>query len=338
MELTPSKLFTGKWQICYEHYLRSLYARSQSEVTVYEYDKALARFFCKPGKNPNQYSRADVENYLNLPTTGQRGRGTPPMPRTRNYRLMIVRSFYHYARNYSVEFRKGTRYILRVPPPTDGMKLSRFADADRDMSEEEVRAFFHAIPRNTLRGLRDHALFLCLFLSSRRRTEIALLKWCDLERVVFSDSGGMREGWIYRWRGKGHSSRDDMEEMPAPAMAALKEYLVASGRWGKMRPEDPLFHSEDAHLPGKGIARETVNKRFRVYANLANLDPVLCVHSLRYAAAYEYYIESGKDLVAVQRRLRHQDIKTTQRYVTRRRHGQQSDAVALRIYDRFANL
>lgn len=273
---------------------------------------------------PDMYTREDVEFFLHRLTNGRSKRGTPPSASTINYRLAAVSSFYNFAATYTIEGEDGKpEPILKRPSPTIGVVRGKTNRVYKAMSFEEVQRFFAVIPRDTIRGLRDRAIFLMYFWTARRKEEIARLRWGNLEQsIIVERDGTRRTGWLYHFFGKGHSTEEDVAELPALAKAALDDYLIASGRMATMQADSPLFVQEpriNGWIPDgyekMCLTGTSIHRRFKVYARAAGLDATkLSVHSLRHTAARERY-HAGSDIREIQRLLRHTSIATTDVYL-----------------------
>jgi site-specific recombinase XerD len=322
------------WERCLAHFLRQLYERSRSEKTVRDYRRTLVAFFSSsaqggPPKHPEHYTREDVEDFLHRPSTSPRNNGAAPSTSTMNQRLAILSSFYKFAAAFTVPSPDGSpRPLLQTSSPTLGLRHKRPDRTYRAFSEEELDRFFDVIPTDTVKGLRDRAIFLLYFWTARRREEIARLRWGDLEQTTFvDDGGGRRQGWRYRFYGKGRRGEEDLAELPGPAKQAIDRYLVAARRMKSMRPEDPLFVAigpeqgggkPGVTLPPDDLAPLTsraMAHALKQYAQLAGIDARrLSIHSWRHTAAQQRY-RAGEDVRSLQGLLRHSNIATTDIYI-----------------------
>lgn len=315
-------LFKHKqWQQCYESWLRSIQERSGSTTSITTYRNMTRRFFCNPARTPNNYTRADVESFVRGPAIRQRT-PTPPSAPTQNQRLAILRSFYAYAAQYDVPFRNAVRPILHNPNPTRGMRDIKPGRRRRDLSAEELKQLFAAIPRDSIKGKRDYALFSFYLWTARRCSEIARLTWGDIQVAQFVESSGNTvEGHTYRYSPKGHSRETFTAELRPEAWEALHEYLVASGRLETIQPSDPLFVRVD-NARGRGDARPmwaaSIDRILAQYRRLSGLDVEasrqICVHSLRHTRARMQY-RTRHDIMEIKTLLGHADIGTTQIYL-----------------------
>jgi site-specific recombinase XerD len=322
------------WERCLANFLRQLYERSRSEKSVRDYRRTLLTFFSSSAhggspKHPEDYTREDVEDFLHRPSTSLRNRGASPSVATMNQRLAILSSFYKFAATFTIPGPDGRpRALLQTPSPTLGLRHKRPDRTYRAFSEEELDRFFDVIPTDTVRGLRDRAIFLLYFWTARRREEIAGLRWGDLEQTTFVDDGGSRrQGWRYRFYGKGKRGEEDLAELPVPAKQAIDRYLIAARRMRTMRPEDPLFVAigpeqgggkpgvtlpPDDHTP---LTSRAIAHALKQYARQAGIDAQrLSIHSWRHTAAQQRY-QAGEDVRSLQRLLRHSNIATTDIYI-----------------------
>ena len=343
------------WERCLAQFLRQLYDRSRSSKSVQDYRRTLITFFTSssqggPPKHPEEYTREDVEDFLHRPSISLRNYGSPPSTATINQRLSILSSFYKFAATFTIAGPDGRpQPLLKVPSPTTGIRHGRSDRTYRALSEEELDRFFSAIPTDTVKGLRDRAIFLLYFWTARRREEIARLRWSDIEEGIIVEEGGKRrKGWHYRFHGKGKSGQEDIAELPAPAKVAIDRYLIAARRMPKMQPDDPIFVAigpeQGGGKPGvtlppddrTPLTSRAIAYALKKYAREAGVDEKrLSIHSWRHTAAQQRYA-AGEDVRSLQRLLRHSNIATTDIYI--RGLMGTADPGAQLLEDRFAHL
>jgi integrase len=330
-----------QWRMCLAAFLRSVHDRSSSEATLINYESTLRRFFA--AKHPEDATKNDVESFLHQSFAYQQ---KDVCPATRNYRLAVITSFYKFAATYMIPGPSGRPMPLFChSSPVLGIRRAKVPRNVRTFSAGELERFFAAIDRSTLRGKRDYAIFSTLWWTARRAGEIANLLFGDIfPGVVIDPDGSRHDVMLYRWHGKGMpEGAYDMAELPHLAYEAIRVYLEASGRLPDMVDDDPIF---TAILPACGggwprdpyrpITTDAMLVRLKFYCGVAGLNPKnFVVHSLRHAAARERYSISP-DVREVQRILRHENIATTDRYISAIMAS--ADPVARLLEERFGYL
>lgn len=324
------------WETCYQQYLASF----PSETTRKSYHYILRGFFCDPKKPPSAYTRADVEAYISSPVRADNrsDKGAPVSVNWRNNRLGVLCSFYSWCKQYKVKFRDKLTPILHGDKPTDGIKQARKPKTDRSITDEEIERFFSCIGK-TPPELRDRALFLTLLLTGRRKSEIATLRWRDLEQTTIVENGHMRAGWIVHFRGKGRLSRDDTQEFHAVIIDAIKAFFESVDLWEQMQPDQPLFPATRSwRKPGEPMNSSHINRRFALYARRAGLPETVVVHSFRGASAWARYCANGHDILAVQADLRHSSVQVTLGYIEPYQKRQRADTTMAALAAKYGHL
>jgi|SRR5579872_1705350 len=325
MPTWPPWAFTqdSSWGIVVLSFLRSAYDRSGSMSTLSYYRQCLRDFFSDPAKMPDEYSRDDVERFIHSPGRGRGREGQPVAAGTINDRLSCLTSFYAYAAGYTIADTDNViRPVLRVTPPTLGIRQVKRPRAYHMLSVDEVERFFKAIPRDTEQGLKYYALFTCYLFSARRRAELLHLRWRDLEKTTITESNGQaRELWTYCWYGKGRARIQDRAEMPGPAIAAILHYLEFSGRLQDMQPDHAIFTADTTHIgrggydPTRPLSPQAALDAVKKYARLAGIDETkMTIHAWRHVSARERYA-AGSSIREIQQLLRHQSLQTTSLYL-----------------------
>ncbi len=314
------------WGKCLIQFLQSIYEKSGSFSSFAHYKSIVRTFFStSPARMPDEYTRSDVQAFIMSPCQSNGRVGKKACAGTINSRLATLRSFYNFAAGYGLRNEQDGRIypILRSLPPTAGVRhLKAPRGQAKALNEEELKRFFAAIPRDTILGARDYALFLTYFWTARRRSEILNLRWGDIEQTVLVGTNGQRrEGYLYHFRGKGRSRIDDVAELPEPAYKAIVAYLEKAGRLERIEPDDPIFTASadykgvggyDVHRPLSG---QSIWRNAKQYAKQAGLAPSrVTVHTMRHTAARSRY-SAGMDIRAVSQLLRHSGIGVTDSYL-----------------------
>jgi integrase/recombinase XerC len=302
------------WQRCYEAFLQSIFDISGSLRSRETYHSNLTRFFAHCGKAPGEVTRTDVLAFMQSPSTSRRSYGKPAGASTKNGRLCAVTSFYKFASVYEMDGQPLYQKML----PTQGLRYLKRDAPYRSMNTDELRRFFAAIPADTLKGLRDRAIFAMYFWTARRRNELAAIRWRDIEpTIIVDENGARRPGHVYRYHPKGRHRTVKTKELPSPAYKAIERYLEAGGRLFTIRADDFLFVSikPGRSRSDKPLHHDYINQLFKHYCRLAGLEASrLSLHSLRHTAARERY-NAGADIRSIQQVLDHSTLSVTDTYL-----------------------
>ena len=245
----------------------------------------------------------------------------PVSPGTRNNRLSILNSWYAYAAAYTITDEAGRIHpLLQTTPPVLGMRhLQRARSSHRGLSQDELRRFFAAIPRDTVIGKRNYALFLTYFFTARRLQEISRLTWGDISEAIIRENGKQRTIHQYRFYGKGHQRQSDAQELPEPAYKAIIDYLESSGRLASIQDDYAIFTMVESNRgrykydPRRPLSPQHIwytAKRIAKKAGIKHGD----VHMFRHTSARIRY-EQGADIREIQHLLRHASLATTDLYL-----------------------
>jgi integrase len=173
----------------------------------------------------------------------------------------------------------------------------------------------------TIKELRDYALFSSYVLTGARNQEIREWRWRDLKR--------RGRKMFYDWDNKG---KDGSNELPEPCWIAVQDYLRLAGRLETMQADDYVFQpSGDSILHmrrtdgapvmrpedwtrNRPISAQEVNRLLRGYCRRAKIDDKgIHVHSLRHSAEM-LYKQAGAPVEDRSRMLNHSSLDMTMRY------------------------
>jgi len=301
----------ASWQRCLDAFLDSIEDISGSQRSRARYAYILASFFTDPERNPDTYTHTEVQSFLNAKSTSPRNRGRDISPNTKNNRLMVLNSFYKFAATYQINGDA----LLQTKPPTYGLKYLKIRSNPHALSAQEIERFFAAIPHDTIKGVRDHALFLTYFLTAKRRAEIISLTVSDIQEATLIDRAGERyQGHLFQYHAKGRSRILETHELPPLAYDAILRYWRASGRFDTLQPTDPVFTSTRPDQLNQMLTGDYANALYKDYNTKAGLDSRYSLHSLRHASARQRY-ELGSDIRAIQETLDHTSLTTTSLYL-----------------------
>lgn len=182
--------------------------------------------------------------------------------------------------------------ISKIEFPAKWQKLPHF------LSLEQVDDLLAAPKRNTVLGIRDHAIIQLFYSSGLRISEMSALT---------TDRLNLQQGYVMPM-GKG--SKERVVPMGRDAIAALTEYLDESRpKLSGKRICDNIFLSRR----GTGITRQRLWEVIKECAHKAGIKINVTPHMIRHSFA-THLIERGADLRIVQMMLGHADVSTTQIY------------------------
>lgn len=223
----------------------------------------------------------------------EQGRGNSE--RTRNLRLAAIRSFMRYV-SYRLPGSLSTiQEVLAIP-------LKRFSLPSLEfLRREEVEAIIKAPDITTLGGHRDFVMFMTLYNTGARVSEIIRLRLSDV--CLESKASVLIHG-------KGRKQR------AVPLWNSTKRHLK---RWIlqlKSDSNDPLFPNRD----GSPLTRSGVEYRLRLALKKAterfpSLEKrKISPHTLRHTTAM-HLLQSGVDITVIALWLGHESPATTHMYV-----------------------
>ncbi len=208
---------------------------------------------------------------------------------TQNYYIISLRGFLKYLSKIGIECLSSEQIELA--------KVSR--NEINVINFEELERLLDAPETNSIRGLRDRAIFEVLFATGLRISEL-----CRLNR----DSINLERG-EFSVKGKGGKIR--VVFLSDSAKIALKKYLDK-----RTDLEEPLFVSfkKSKKLEPRGrLTPRTVERLINYYAKKAGIVKKVTPHTLRHLFATDL-LQNGADLRSVQMLLGHSNISTTQVY------------------------
>jgi site-specific recombinase XerD len=102
----------------------------------------------------------------------------------------------------------------------------------------------------------------------------------------------------------GKGAKDRYVMLSEKILLMLREY------WKRYRPKEYLFEGQ---IKGKAIAERTVQHTFSQAVAKSGINKHPCLHTLRHSFA-THLLENGVNLIAIQKLLGHNHIKTTTIY------------------------
>jgi len=251
--------------------LEELQRRNYSESTIRGYLQAVQQFAVHFGRSPDKLGPDDLRSYQAYLLTERK----LAVARVAALRFFFVRTL------------KRRDFREELPYPKDHRRLPAV------LSLEEVGRLIDAAG-----NLMQRALLMTLYGTGMRRTEVSMLKVCDVDS---------RRMMIRVERGKGGAGRD------LPLSPALLETLREYWRWKK--PQVYLFPSSTGQRgQDRPISDKTVWYACKEAAVHARIAKHVTPHTLRHSWA-THLLEGGTDLRTIQVLLGHADLETTAKYL-----------------------
>jgi integrase/recombinase XerD len=257
--------------------------RGLSPLTIAAYRRDLDQFAAAAQDERWQRDPEPVHEFVNsLRRAGRRAT-------TQARKVAAIRSFYRFALREGIATRD-IATLLDVPKP--GSYLPDVLNTD------EVVRILDVPPRDQPTGIRDRAILELLYDCGLRVSELTGL---DTDRIDL-------ESLQVRVIGKGNKER--RVPMTEEARERLHRYISGPrADWTKARPTSAVFVSQR----GKRLARESVYRLVRGWAEAASVQASVTPHTFRHSFA-THLLEGGADLRVVQALLGHASISTTQLY------------------------
>ena len=257
-----------------------------SDNTLQSYKRDISQFEKYVEENQVDYTKVDekeVKKYLEyLQDIGKK-------PSTVSRNLASIRSFYQYLVR--------TKVILQ--DPTSSIQAPKIEKrVPSVLTTKEVELLLEQPQTVDLKGIRDKAMLEFAYATGMRVTEIISL---NLEDVNFE------EGYVNCKVGV------KQRNIPLGSMSlkALKEYV------NDARPfliKDESVKSLFVNINGKKLTRQGFWKIVKYYKEQAHITKEITPHVLRHSFA-THLLQNGADLKAIQMRLGHSDISSTQVYM-----------------------
>lgn len=215
--------------------------------------------------------------------------------RTRNVRLVALRSFLHYAVLRDPTSLPTIERVLAIPMKRFDRPILGF------LSRGEVEAILAAPDRSTWSGHRDQVMLATFYNTGARVSEITALRTRDAQ---------LDHHLCLQIRGKGRKER--LVPLWKSTAAMLREWR----RRVDPQPEAPLFPNRD----GTPLSRSGVEKRLQSAVSFAaQRCPTLSgrrisPHTLRHTTAM-HLLQSGVDITVIALWLGHESPATTHLYL-----------------------
>lgn len=262
--------------------------------------RAVGEFFTWAGKAPEKVTAIDVKAWQ----AELERRGLAPS--TVYGMISRVSSFYRWAMadpDLAEQINRNPANLARPKAPKPYQ-----SESCKSLDDGEVIALLEVVKGKAsfddVVGKRDYALLLLYLSTGMRRREVLSLRWGDVK---------VNGGLVLTGRVKGgdHLSREVADPRVAKALIA---YLKASGRWGNLQADDPLWTRHDrAGQPGEQLTGRSFARNLKRYAAKVGIEHIH-LHQLRHTYARMVSEDSGSMMVT-QDALGHKNLSATRVYV-----------------------
>jgi len=228
------------------------------------------------GKKPEEMSTEQIIDYFQ--TLKNKGVASSTLCRA----LVAIKVFFRFLKREKIISHNPTLFL-------ESPKMWQLIP--EVLTVEEVSRLLMMPDSQTAIGVRDKAIFMVMYASGLRVSEL-----CGLNLGDVSDDQ-------VRVKGKGNKER--VIPIAPAAVAAVDDYLTRFRTQG----DGPLFLSSQ----GKRLDRVALWERVKFYGKKAGIQKVISPHTLRHSFA-THLLENGADLRVIQEMLGHSNIATTDRY------------------------
>ena len=217
---------------------------------------------------------------------------------SRNQRQAAINSYVHHLTYEYPEYISEYQKILGIPVKKAPQKEISYLKTDG------VTALMNSIDINKPNGLRDYVIFMLLYTTGIRVSELIDIQVKDIS---------LHEPYTLLIHGKGQKSR--YVPLLKDSVSILKKYLKHMRYLSSSKSEEWLFVN---HMK-KQFTRQGINYIITKYANLARAEAPELIpqnmspHKMRHTTAMEL-VDSGVDLIYIRDLLGHVSVKTTEVY------------------------
>lgn len=215
--------------------------------------------------------------------------------RSRNARLVAIRSFFHYLSYRLPEYGALINEVLAIPEKRMGQKLIDF------LTNEEVNALLNTPNQKTWIGKRDHTFLVVAIQTGMRLAELTALLWKDVH---------LEQGAHIECIGKGRKNRS------TPLSKQAINCLLIWSRELDSLPSDIVFPT----IHGSKMSPDSVQYMIKKHTIIAAkhcrslISKKITPHVLRHTTAMRL-VQAGVDLSSIALWLGHESIKTTYIYL-----------------------
>lgn len=298
LALVSRELQTDPWM----ESVAAFVANKGSSQTRRVYRLVLHQFFVFVAKHPSGIKQSDVIRYRHQMESLHRA------PSTIRQHLATVSGYYSFCISRDLTVYNPVKGVARP-------SVHAYVSASW-LTKEQAKKLLSQPDRETVKGKRDYAILLTLFLTGLRRSELANIKRGDIREKA--------EKLYLTYICKGGSQL--VRDIPYRCWDAIDDYLISSGR--EITDESPLFvavtdagerlrsyYGKNGQNRCYSISPEAIRQMVTNYSRHAFGGEIkVSPHTLRHTAG-TLLRKSGHSIEEVQSFLKHRRIDTTRRYL-----------------------
>ena len=277
-------------------------ANKGSSQTRRVYRLVLHQFFVFTARHPSDIKQSDVIRYRHQLESLHRA------PSTIRQHLATISGYYSFCISRDLTVYNPVKGVARP-------SVHAYISATW-LSKDQAKKLLSQPDRETVKGKRDYAILLTLFLTGLRRSELANIRRGDIREK------GEKLYLTYICKGGAQLVRD----IPLRCWETINDYLISSGR--EIMDESPLFvavtdagdrlrryYGKNGHNGYHPISPEAIRQMVTNYSKHAFGGEIkVSPHTLRHTAG-TLLRKSGHSIEEVQSFLKHRRIDTTRRYL-----------------------
>ncbi len=247
-------------------------------------------------KSPSQLYLRDIDSPVVTSFLENMEKTRSISPRTRNARLVAIRSFFRYASLEAPSHSGQIQRVLAIPSQRQTRALVTY------LTRDELEALLAAPNRSTWSGKRDHVFLLVAIQTGLRLSELTGLNM----KNVSLDTGAH-----VRVIGKGRKER--VIPLTKPTVAVLKA-------WKRELPNQDESSSLFPSIRGARMSADAVQHMVKKHISKAEktcptlVEKRVTPHSLRHSLAMSL-LAAGIDRALIALWLGHESVETTQMYL-----------------------
>ena len=274
-------------------FIEHLKVLNRTPMTIKDYSGHVRLFLAWLTKDIKAVTRADMERYIAGLYDYRKDDGKGYTTNTIIIKVRSLKRFFEFLEGQNIIFINPMEYILE---PKIDRTLPR-----NILTTKEMGSLLDQTNLGTKIGIRDRAVLEVLYSTGVRVNELSKLSIYDADL----------QGKMLRVN-KGKGRKDRIVPLGKHAVRFLREYIskIRPHYTKKNRKSRVLFVNQ----LGNPLSSQVLRIMVRKYAKAAKIKKTVTPHTFRHTFASQL-VRNGADIVAVQKMLGHEQLKTTQGYI-----------------------